>query len=176
MTTITQETFDETVLENQDLFDLNPNDAITETLSQFTQQGLKNLKSYILTSHPESILGKQERSTRKDFQTLVTTLDSAVQVNGQIILEDIGVSVILDALNGISDFCNGTYVEQTGHVEDEVVEEQSKEEEKDKEEDKENTKKQKTKSEKSLAFLTLLHSSESLFTLMSLLSVITLPS
>ena len=127
------------------------------------------MESYLLTSHPESMLGKQERLTRKEFQSFIATLDSAVLSNGEIDLNHVDLNVILSALNGVSDFCNGTYVE----IEVEESKKETDGEEKDDDEEvaeeeskKGATQKKKTKSEKSLAFLTLLHSSNGILTLL----------
>ena len=169
MRTITQETYDETLLENQDLFDLSPNDAITETLSQFSQQGLENLDSYLVTSHPESKEGIQERATRKDFQTLLSKLESVVQGDGTISLgADAALSVndILGVLTGIQDFCSGTYVDE----EEEEIGEETKSDT-----DPTSRAVTKTKSEKSLPFLNLLHSSQNFLTLLSFLGVVSIP-
>jgi len=133
---ISQETFDETVLENEEIFELNPQEAITETISQFRQQGIKNLESYLVISHPTSENGQEERSERKKFTSLLESLDSFVMKDGKVSLES-SSNDIVTILNQVYDYCN----------------------QKD-----------------AVPFLTLLYSTNSIYTLMSLLAIIPLPA
>lgn len=154
---ISQETFDETLLENQELFELSSEDAIAETISQFNQQGIQNIESYIITTHPDSDIGKQERQTRKDFEQHLNLLDSFIKEDGNVNLEGTGdesfentnASKVLNALQSVSKYCEGTF-----------------------EDDNKNSGKGATKYDKALPFLTLFHSSNSLYTFMSFLGVV----
>jgi len=163
---ISQETFDETLLENQDLFDLSPTDAIQETISQFQQQGITNLSSYILTSHPDSEEGKEERETRKVFGGYLEVLDQCVLEDGTVdecVTSDPGKrEKVLRALDGVWNFCNLGTSEKPTKVQDGVSAST----------DGTGSVKKGDKYERSMAFLTLIHSTSSLFTFMSLLGVI----
>lgn len=161
---ITQETFDETLIENEDLFDLAPDAAIEETLHQFEQQGIsrQDLQSYILTSHPDSDVGREERATRKKFEGYLQTLDDAILSSGDVHADVLrgnengnGTrrSGVEEALDGVWNFCN--------HGSDD---------------DSDVAKKSKDRYAKSMGFLTLIHSTNSIFTLMSLLGVVPLPA
>ena len=148
---ISQETFDETLLENQEVFELSEQDAIEETISQFKQQGIDNLEAYVITSHPESEIGIQERHTRKKFEVHLNVLDECVAQDGTVALDENGigskqVETIVNALEGVLNYCNGTEedVNITGD----------------------------TKYDKAMPFLTLFHSSSSLYTLMSFLGIV----
>ena len=83
---ISQETYDETLLENEEVFSLSQSEAIDETISQFKQQGITDLSSYIATSHPESKEGKEERQSRSYFIGLLNKLDSYISADGKIML------------------------------------------------------------------------------------------
>lgn len=87
---ISQETYDETLLENEDVFSLSPSEAIEETISQFVQQGIprEDLTSYIVITHPSSEEGKEERTSRSVFTSLLETLDSYIDSQGHVILND----------------------------------------------------------------------------------------
>lgn len=154
---ISQETFDETLLENQELFELSEKDAIDETISQFKQQEIDNLEAYIIISHPESETGIQERQTRKNFEVHLNALDECVAEDGTVGLDENDAALgskqaekIVNALEGVLDYCNGT-------VQDENIVGE-------------------TIYDKAMPFLTLFHSSSSLFTLMSFLGIIPLES
>lgn len=154
---ISQETFDETLLENQELFELSEQGAIDETISQFKQQGIDNLEAYIIISHPESETGIQERQTRKNFEVHLNALDACVAEDGTVGLDENDAALgskqaekIVNALEGILDYCNGT-------VQDENIIGE-------------------TIYDKAMPFLTLFHSSSSLYTLMSFLGIVPLES
>ena len=137
---ISQETFDETLLENQDLFDLTPEAAIEETISQFTQQGIQNLESYIITTHPDSDEGKEERATRAVFEGYLNVLDGSIAQDGSVSIDN--SDKVLEGLEGVLNYCNGMCGKGAN------------------------------KFERAMPFLTLFHSSNSLFTFMSLLGIV----
>jgi hypothetical protein len=86
---VSQELFDETILENEECFDLSPAEALRETIDQFRRQlggdtktppvgknnddnnnnnGPPACLDHLIISHPNSIIGKRERSNRQQFQ------------------------------------------------------------------------------------------------------------
>jgi hypothetical protein len=75
---ISQELFDETVLENQDVFDLTPEQALEETLSQYSKLDLK----HISITHPHE--QAEERLERKQFAEALSKLDECIQEDGSI--------------------------------------------------------------------------------------------
>jgi len=91
---ITQELFDESVLENQECFDLSPEDAVTETVDQLLKQQQQHSPTsytldHIFTSHPESIQGEHDRKDCRIFVESLEFLDSVIPVNGKLeLLED----------------------------------------------------------------------------------------
>jgi len=182
---------------------MSPEEAITETISQFSQQGITNIETYILTSHPNSIQGKKEREVHKVFESHLNSLDELIQSDGKVdIAKAIGgsesgsnsIEKVMDGLDGVLKFCNGTFEdEDTNTNMDTNMEEamttvglNTKAEEEEKNDTdgdvgadvggdtKEATPAASapTKYEKAMPFLTLFHSSQSLFTLMSLLSIV----
>ncbi len=160
---ISQETYDETLLENEEIFSLTPSEAIQETISQFEQQGITNLSSYIVTSHPSSKEGQEERKVRSVFTSLLNKLDSFIRSDGTVELVDEQQGdcdksdVMVNTINEIHGFYkyrvkNG----QQGVEEDEkdgnIV----------------------FNNNDPIPFLTLTHSTSSMFTFMNLLSIIDL--
>lgn len=101
---ISQELFDETVLENEDLFDLSPEEAIRETITQLNTQfsAVKDSdgsqidvvsNSGILLSHPESEEGKREREKIHSFVEHLNFLDQSVSAHdGSIQIENSDVA------------------------------------------------------------------------------------
>lgn len=101
---ISQELFDETVLENEDLFDLSPEEAIRETITQLNTQfsAVKDSdgsqidvvsNSGILLSHPESEEGKRERENIHSFVEHLNFLDRSVSAHdGSIQIENSDVA------------------------------------------------------------------------------------
>lgn len=75
---ISQELFDETVLENQEVFDLTPEQALQETLSQYSELDLKHLS----ITHPHD--HSKERFERKLFVEALSKLDECIQEDGSI--------------------------------------------------------------------------------------------
>lgn len=86
MSFFTQEIFDEAVLENEECFDLTPNEAVVETVNQFIKQCRQasqhsslpradQVNVYLgnlLLSHPNSEQGRWDREQQKVFLTYVT--------------------------------------------------------------------------------------------------------
>lgn len=105
---ISQETFDETLLENQELFELDSEAAIQETISQFENQGIVHLSSYLILSHPESDIGKRDRITRKEFESHLECIDRCIASDGTVQNLEEQFDVLYDALVKIRQFCNGT--------------------------------------------------------------------
>ena len=159
MKKISQETYDETLLENEEVFELSLEEAIKETISQFEQQGIINLSSYIITTHPSSEKGKQERSIRSTFTSLLNQLDTFISSDGTLVLKgDDNCDNITtnDCTNGDIIFetienIHGYYKHNGRGYDD---------------------------GEKNdpIPFLTLTQSSSSIYTFMNLLSVISLPT
>jgi hypothetical protein len=102
---VSQELFDETILENEECFDLSPTEALRETIDQFRRQlgdtktppgeknnddnnnnnnGLPACLDHLIISHPNSIIGKRERSDRRKFQERMSFLDGCIDTNGKI--------------------------------------------------------------------------------------------
>ena len=75
---ISQELFDETVLENQEVFDLTPEQALQETLAQYSELDLKHLS----ITHPHD--HSKERLERKLFVEALSKLDECIQEDGSI--------------------------------------------------------------------------------------------
>ena len=173
-----------------------------------------------MTTHPESDVGMLERKERGVFVKYLEILDDCIDVDGSVSLEDgnvvsgsggnggnsgsgSNVDEIMEALNGVWNYCHHGHAHDSGHpCELETQKVQSKdatdtvEHAHEHEHKKENTKSSSSNSidndknedtissstktvtkawnkyEKSLPYLTLLHSSQSIFTFMSLLGVI----
>ena len=99
---ITQELFDETVLENEECFGLSPADAVSETVEQLVRlrsgPGRTNDNddgdgagarddvrlSHLVLSHPSSPDGVEERSARREFVEALSYLDSRVGTDGTV--------------------------------------------------------------------------------------------
>jgi hypothetical protein len=175
---ISQQTYDETLLENQDLFDLTPDNAIAETISQFSQQGIADIHKYLVTSHPESEEGKKEREERGGFIGFLEGLDDFVGEDGSVTLVDDGTNngndndkgdgiskndKMMETLNGVYNYCNygngkGSSTDNstgtgtgTGTSTDKATG---------------------NIYEQSLPYLTLLHSNQSIYTFMSFLGIV----
>jgi hypothetical protein len=85
LTTLTQGYFDETVVENEDVFDLAPEEAVLETIDQLYKQQqhgtttCSSLRDWmelqreqgLSLTHPESKQGKQDRIEQRVFQNLL---------------------------------------------------------------------------------------------------------
>lgn len=86
MSYITQEMFDEAILENEECFDLTPHEALVETVDQFIKQCRRQESSLshedevsaylgnLLLSHPCSEQGTMDREQRTLFLTCVADL------------------------------------------------------------------------------------------------------
>lgn len=69
--------FDETVRENQDVFDLSEEEAVAETVDQLVRQGVDPRKSGIVLAHPDCD-ETHERKRRAEFREQVEWLDRRV--------------------------------------------------------------------------------------------------
>ena len=196
---ISQETFDETLLENQDLFELDSEAAIQETISQFENQGITNLASYLILSHPESDIGKRDRITRKEFEDHLKSVDHCIGSDGAVHNLDDEYEILLDALVKISQFCNGTHESfskiMTNDESISIIDPQEQKDDDDDDDDTENDaydeqNKNETQGEaflerstrtlnkkykdEAMPFLSLFQTTDSIYSLMTLLSVIPL--
>ena len=156
---ISQETYDETLLENEEIFELSPSDAIKETISQFNQQGITDLDSYIVTTHPSSNKGKEERLVRSKFTSLLNKLDSFIGSDGKINIDN---DLVVETIESVHE-----YLRNGKCANDEKNEEEEKNE---------NDTTLPSKSGDPVPFLTMAHSSSSLYTFMNLLSIIEFPT
>ena len=78
---ISQELYDETLLENEEVFELSPEEAVKETIEQLTRQCNNDThhdnnnipwKDVIVTEHPSTEYGTLERKRRSAFQQFFT--------------------------------------------------------------------------------------------------------
>mmetsp|Transcript_10775 Transcript_10775/g.16275 ORF Transcript_10775/g.16275 Transcript_10775/m.16275 type:complete len:856 (-) Transcript_10775:86-2653(-) len=185
---ISQETYDETLLENEDIFELSPNEAVEETISQFKQQSITNLESYIVTSHPLSAKGKEERIVRSNFVSLLNKLDSFVKSDGTIDItinvegkggNDNSSSVIVNIIEEIHGFCRRGITKKVS----EETKDSSDGDGNGNSDDNENGNDDSSSTEKGesiyynnpVPFLTMAHSTSSLYTFMNLLSIVEFP-
>jgi len=157
---ITQATFDETVLENEEVFELDPDEALVETVSQFKQQGLDDLDKFVATSHPLSEYGKYERSLRTQFEGWINQLDQYVKPDGRVMLDEAVLTDVCQALSGIRKFCMGRFPDFTSASVSSCMNDDDNEEKERDEVLVEN---------RNIPFLWLFRSSDTIFTLMSLL-------
>jgi hypothetical protein len=79
---ISQELFDETLLENEDVFELSPEDALQETIEQFEKSN-QSVQHLSLT-HPLSGQGKTERCEQQAFTAELNRLDQCVKEDGSV--------------------------------------------------------------------------------------------
>jgi hypothetical protein len=100
---ISQELFDETVLENQDVFDLTPEQALEETLSQYSKLDLKHLS--ITHPHDEHQAAVKERLERKQFAEALSKLDECIQEDGSIALPCCPTTECITWLQTIQERC-----------------------------------------------------------------------
>jgi len=130
---ISQELFDETVLENEEIFELSPEEALQETIDQLTkqqqqqqqqQQTLDSPKdssslssssssflNHLCLSHPDSPQGQQERRARQQFVQWCDVLDTCIQSDGSVsttatMSATTTTLPLVEALQGIQDHCN----------------------------------------------------------------------
>lgn len=175
MIRISQETYDETLEENQDLFELEDDNAVQETITQLESQyqqsssssspsstnksGLKAtisvLEYHVCTAHPNSSMGQKGRMNRALFTQWSNLLDTAIHTDGTVdVINDAKVEDIWNALNGI----------------EELIKYGCRKEEEEEKEEGTTTKKRPNIS--IIQILNLFHNSQTIFTLMSLLGVI----
>ncbi len=179
---ISQETYDETLLENEEVFSLSPEEAVEETISQFKQQNIIDLGSYIVTSHPLSTEGKEERAVRSNFVSLLNKLDSFIKSDGTVAFCG-PTSTSLSTAGGDAENENGDNAHVSSVIVDTIEEihgycrrgtpKKVSEGNNDTSNDDDNT--ESVYYNKPVPFLTLAHSTSSLYTFMNLLSVIEFP-
>jgi len=110
--TISQELFDETILENEECFNLTPQEALKETIDQFCQQlgqspqqhsvvvsthknnnrtrmmmmMIPTAMSHLSLTHPSTTRGQMERKHRDQFRECLSLLDDCVGDDGMVSL------------------------------------------------------------------------------------------
>lgn len=110
--TISQSLFDETLLENEETFDLSPTEALRETIDQFLRQlgvspdaaavgtndgdeadadetisiVIPPQLAHLVLLHPSSPRGQALRQERAEFESCLNTLDQCVNIDGSITL------------------------------------------------------------------------------------------
>jgi hypothetical protein len=144
---ITQEHFDETVLENQECFDLSPEEAVAETIDQLRKQqagggninqttkhnATKNthqsLLGHIFQTHPESPQGKDDREACQTLLESLEALDVFIPVNGRPVIDDGSEQLkqILKHLSFIQKSCTAVKKRSTADINANEVEEEEKE-------------------------------------------------
>ena len=73
---ISQELFDETLLESQELFDYSDNDqAVQETISELESQNKDSKLDHLSLTHPDSEQGKKDREMQKSFVDALNSED-----------------------------------------------------------------------------------------------------
>ncbi|CAB9526838.1 expressed unknown protein (Partial), partial [Seminavis robusta] len=99
---LSQSYFDETVVENEEVFDLSTEEAVVETIDQLYKQQTNNANSSshagslerwkelqrehgISLTHPESKQGIQDREEQRVFQALLQEESWTVDVVNQIL-------------------------------------------------------------------------------------------
>lgn len=96
---ISQELFDETLLENEEVFDLAPDEALQETIEQFekSNQSMQHLS----VTHPRSDTGISERFERQAFTHDLNLLGQCVKEDGVIEI----IAGTLEALVRLRETC-----------------------------------------------------------------------
>lgn len=117
---VSQELFDETILENEECFDLSPTEALRETIDQFRRQLggktpppeannndtlLPSALGHLIVSHPDSSIGKRERSNRRRFQDRMSLLDGYVEADGKVTVDAQTYEEVAQALHEIGRRC-----------------------------------------------------------------------
>jgi hypothetical protein len=92
-TMISQELFDETLVENEEVFDLSPEDALKETVEQFEKSN-QTVKHLSLT-YPDSEEGEKERAERQHFTKALELLDTCVHEDGSVKIVDGTVEALM---------------------------------------------------------------------------------
>ncbi len=73
---ISQELFDETLLESQELFDYADNDqAVQETISELQSQNKDSRLDHLSLTHPDSDVGKKDRENQRNFYQALDSED-----------------------------------------------------------------------------------------------------
>lgn len=79
---ISQQLFDETLLENEELFELSPEDALQETIKQFEKSN-QSVQHLSLT-HPDSEPGKLDRLEGQAFTQHLALLKECIKEDNQV--------------------------------------------------------------------------------------------
>ena len=111
---ITQAYFDDVLAENADLFDIDTTttegqeQALSETIDQLSSQGMA-LDHLCVEFHPNSEEGRAVRERRGELETVLTMLDGLVQGGGGIreFENEEEVDGVLAALHAIASACSG---------------------------------------------------------------------
>jgi hypothetical protein len=115
---ISQSLFDETLLENQEAFDLSNEEALKETIDQFLSQlgavspiennaAAAGPLSHLVLLHPSSANGAALRDVRSRFETCLNTLDGCVGTDGSVTLEGTNDGEIIAALEEVTSRLGG---------------------------------------------------------------------
>mmetsp|Transcript_35244 Transcript_35244/g.77188 ORF Transcript_35244/g.77188 Transcript_35244/m.77188 type:complete len:731 (-) Transcript_35244:78-2270(-) len=111
---ITQAYFDDVLAENADLFDIDTTategqeQALSETIDQLSSQGMA-LDHLCVEFHPNSEEGRAVRERRGELETALATLDGLVQGDGGIreFENEQEVDGVLAALRAVASACSG---------------------------------------------------------------------
>ena len=181
---LTQETYDETLEENQDLFELEDDAAVLETITQLESQYSSSLSSsncasatnngsagdgpvhtevkptismleyHVCTAHPNSVEGSTRRQTRIQMKEWSDQLDAAVDTDGSVQVDSSNEDEIIKALEGVEQLIQKGY----GSDEKESIDTPTK---------------MSRRNVEIIQYLNLFSSNQTMYTLMSLLSVVT---
>ena len=83
---ISQDLFDETIIENMQVFELSEDEALQETVEQFRTSG-QSLHHLVLTLPNKE---QEERAKRRNFLSTLQELDTMVQPDGTVGTNDEG--------------------------------------------------------------------------------------
>jgi len=84
---ISQSLFDETLLENQDVFEYTDDEALKETIDEFLQQQPHHRLEHLSLTHPSSPRGKKDREIQKLFVKSLETESRNIAVATSILEE-----------------------------------------------------------------------------------------
>ncbi|KAL3793514.1 hypothetical protein HJC23_007254 [Cyclotella cryptica] len=114
---ISQDLFDETLLENEEELELSPEEALSETIDQFlsqlgdaaTDRTNGGPLSHLVLLHPSSTEGRLLRQHRNQFQISLNALDAFVDVDGSVRLEsEDAFDVAVRCLREVGEKCGGS--------------------------------------------------------------------
>uniref|UniRef100_A0A7S4WJ89 Ataxin-10 domain-containing protein n=1 Tax=Ditylum brightwellii TaxID=49249 RepID=A0A7S4WJ89_9STRA len=172
---ISQELFDETLLENEEIFDLSPTAALQETMEEYTIRQKISI-SHLVLSHPNSTSGKNERLRRKQYNDWLSYLDTLIESDGSVVKQVKEVDGVIHALRGVRLCCRDGWSDEVDALS--TIVSTHNEENDEEEEEEEEAKKEESNETKdpALPYLTLFHQSNAIYTFMSLLGIVILPS